>query len=66
MFTYTLAAKHGAMFTFTQLNQTQTAIAFVRGFGKTEQDALVNALSELSTHQEHSAPAPHSQKARNF
>jgi hypothetical protein len=63
---YTLTAQHGAMFTFTQWNENHRAVAFVRGFGKTEQEALANAVSELSTHPEHSAPAPYSAKSRNF
>jgi DNA-directed RNA polymerase subunit F len=65
-FHYTLATKHADMYTFTQWNENHRAIAHIRGFGKTESEALANAKSELSTHVEHSAPAPHSARARNF
>ncbi len=63
---FTLAAVHGDMHTFTQWTENHRAIAYVRGFGKTEAAALQDAMKDFSAHAEHAAPAPYSHKERNF
>jgi len=66
MYHFTLTAKHGDMHTFTQWSENHRQLGYVRGFGKTEAEALADAKAGLSGHAGHSAPAPNSHKARNF